>query len=149
MTQYFTPKGLEKIKKELEYLKTTKIKEIADLLKYAASFGDLSENAAYDDAKERQELLHLKIKKLEKIIKDAKVVEKEKDKVSVGSVVKVSLNSEKEKFQITSPSGADILENKISYESPLGKEILNRKVGDKFICKIGEKENKIEILEIE
>lgn len=148
MTQYFTPEGLEKIKKELEYLKKGKTKEIADLLKYAASFGDLSENAAYDDAKERQTLLHLRIKKLEKIIAEAEVVEKKKDKVSVGSNVIVLINGEKEKFQITSPSSSDILENKISYESPLGEKIIDKKIGDKFTCKIGDRENKIEILEI-
>jgi len=147
--QYLTPEGLKKIKEELKYLKTVKTKEVADLLKYAASFGDLSENAAYDDAKERQTLLHMKIAELEKIIKNAKVVkEKSKNKVGVGSNVLVLLNGKKEKFQIVSPSEADIFKKKISYESPLGKNIFGKTIGKKFTCGIGNEKIEGKILEI-
>ena len=147
--QYLTPEGLKKIKEELKYLKTVKTKEVADLLKYAASFGDLSENAAYDDAKERQTFLHMNISKLEKIIKNAKVVkEKSKNKVGVGSNILIFLNGKKEKFQIVSPSEADILRKKISYESPLGKNIFGKTIGKKFTCKIGNEKIEGEVLEI-
>ena len=148
--QYFTAESLEKIKKELNHLKTVETKKIADLLKYTASFGDLSENAAYDDAKERQMFLQMRIKELEVILAGARIVEKEDENiVQVGSVVAVFLGGKKEKFEITAPSQADVLKNKISYESPLGKAMFGKKAGEKFSYKIEDKEVRGEILAIE
>jgi len=150
MIQYFTTEGLEKLKKELHCLKTVKIKEIAELLRHAASFGDLKENAAYDDAKEKQAFLQGKILELEDTIGNAEIMEKRHtDKIQVGSTVLVFLSGEKEKFQIVSPSQVDSLKNKISYESPLGKKLLNKKVGNKVKIELGKEKIICEIIEIE
>jgi len=87
MIKYLTPEGLEKIKKELSYLKTVKRKEIAERLKQVIAFGDLSENFAYHETKEAQGFLEGRILELEEIIRNAKIIKKQKqtDKVQVGS----------------------------------------------------------------
>jgi len=150
MAQYITFEGLEKLKKKLNYLKTVKIKEIADLIKHTASFGDLKENAAYTDAKERQAFLQGKILELQDRINSAKVVEnKQTGKVQVGSKVLISLDEKEEKIEIVGPDEIDPLNGKISYESPLGKAIFDKSVGDKMEKKIGDNIIKCKILKIE
>ena len=130
MPEYLTFEQLKNLKKELNYLKTVKTREIAEHIRYAASFGDLSENAAYTEAKERQGFLQGKILELEEKLRDAKIIEKKQnDKVQVGSVVTVSLDGEENKINIVSPSLADSINGKVSYESPLGKAVLNKSVG--------------------
>ena len=151
MTKYLTFKGLEKFKKELNYLKTVKRKEIAERLKHAASFGDLSENFAYQQTKEDQSFLEGKILELEKIVNQAKVIEKKKQngRVQIGSIVLVASNNQKEKFQIVEPEEINLQEMKISYQYPLGKALFGKSVGAKV--KIETSEGKIEykILKIE
>jgi len=131
MSKYLTPEGLEKLKKELNYLKKVKRKEIAERLKQTASLGDLSENAAYDEAKEAQGFLEGRILELEETIRGAEVVKKI-DKagwVQLGSTVIVSSNNEEEKFKVVGTAEADSLNGKISMDSPLGKALLDKPVG--------------------
>lgn len=130
-----TREGLAKIEEELQELKTVKRKELADRLKVAISYGDLKENSEYHSAKDDQAFMETRILTLERMLKTAKVVDAESmslDEVGVGSVV--ILNdiefSEKIEYRIVGPAEADVAENKISYESPLGKELLGKKVGD-------------------
>ena len=150
MVQYITPEGLEKLKKKLNYLKTVKTKEIAALIKHTASFGDLKENAAYTDAKERQAFLQGKILELQDRVNSAKIVEnKQTEKVQVGSKVLISLDEKEEKIEIVGPGEVDSLNGKISYESPLGKAVLDKSVGDKMEVKIGDNRIKYKILKIE
>ncbi len=150
MAEYITPEGLEKLKKKLNYLKTVKTKEIADLIKYTASFGDLKENAAYTDAKERQAFLQGKILELKDRINSAEIVEnRQTGKVQVGSQVLIFLDEEEEKIEIVGPGEVDSLKGKISYESPLGKAILDKSIGDKIEVKIGGNNIKCKILKIE
>jgi transcription elongation factor GreA len=150
MEQYFSVEDLEKLKKELEYLKTVKTKELAEQLRHAISFGDLSENAAYSEAKERQGFLHGKILEMEAIVRDAKIItNKQTSKVQVGSIVSVSMAGEKEKFKIVASGQVNSLEGKISYESPVGKILLGKSVGDRFDFEIGGEKIPCEILKIE
>jgi len=150
MAQYITFEGLEKLKKKLNYLKTVKTKEIADLIKHTASFGDLKENAAYTDAKERQAFLQGKILELQDRINSAEIVEnRQTGKVQVGSKVLISLNEKEEKIEIVGPGEVDSLKGKISYESPLGKAILDKSVGNKMEVRIGDNNIKCKILKIE
>lgn len=149
MTQYFTAEGLNKLKEELKYLKTVKTKEIADLLRYAASFGDLKENAGYDDAKDRQSWLLRRISELEGIINSAIIHEKvQTDKIQIGSEVLILFGGKQEKFYIVTPGESDVLKNKISYQSPLGQKLIGQKVGKEFYFKGGAEKIKVKILEI-
>jgi len=128
--EYLTPEGLEKLKKELHFLKDIKRKEIAEKLKTAISFGDLSENASYQEAKEEQAFLEGRISEIEETLKNTTVQKKEKTGwVQIGSVVFVSSNSHKEKFEIVGSNEGNPLEGKISYNSPLGKVLLDKPEG--------------------
>lgn len=130
-----TPEGLKKIEDELEELKTVKRKELSQRLKVAISYGDLKENSEYHSAKDDQAFMETRILQLERMLKIAKVVDAGSitlDKVGVGSVV--TLNdiefNEKIEYQVVGPAEADVANNKISYESPLGLELMGKKVGD-------------------
>jgi transcription elongation factor GreA len=144
MIEYLTAEGLKKIKEELHELKTTKTKEIADMLKYAASFGDLKENAGYDEAKERQSWLIRRIMELETIIGNAKIYEKKDgDSIQVGSKISILLDGATEDMEIVAPSESNILTSKISYQSPLGQKLIGKKVNDEFY--FGEEDGKIKV----
>ena len=150
MVQYFTEKSLKKLKEELYELKTKKTKEIAEMLKYAASFGDLKENAGYDEAKDRQAFLLGRIEQLEFAINDAVVVEKKEGVgIQVGSEILILFGGKKEKYHIVAPGEADILKNKLSYQSPLGQQLIGKKSGEEFNYEIRDKKIKVKILEIE
>lgn len=138
MTEYISPEGLEKLKKELDYLKNIKRKEMAQRLQDCISCGDLSENSDYQDAKESQGFLEGRILELEELIRSAVVVSKAERKgiAQVGSVVLVSSCEKfsllqtlraknKERFKLVGVEEANPLEGKISIESPLGKAMLN------------------------
>jgi len=134
MENYLTPDGLKKLKKELDYLKQVKRKEVSEKLNHSISFGDLSENAAYDEAKEAQGFLEGRISELNDIVSHAKIISKKQTKrIMIGSTVLVSLDHEKEKYEIVGPEEADTFNGKISYQSPLGKILLNKTVGEKAI----------------
>ena len=130
MAQYLTPEGLEKLKKELEYLENVARKELADKLNYAISFGDLKENAAYHQAKEQQGFTEGRIAELKSIIGNATVVEnKHTGSVQVGSKVRVCAGEGNEDFQVVGPEEADVFCGKISYQSPLGKMLMGKVKG--------------------
>jgi len=153
MTNYLTKEGLEKLKKELEYLKTTKKKEIAERLRHAISFGDLKENAAYTEAKDAQAFLEGRILELEALIKTAVVIKNgARDEVQVGSKVTISQigkDSSEEKFAIVGSAEADPLAGRISVDSPMGKIMLGLKPGDTFKIKTPEDKIKYKIIKIE
>ncbi len=130
-----TQEGLEKIKEELRDLKTVKRRELAERLKVAISYGDLKENSEYHSAKNDQAFMETRILTLERILKNARVVDPESmslNEISVGSVVILHdiEFAEKLEYRIVGSDEADVTENKISYMSPLGKQLLGKKVGD-------------------
>ncbi|MCS7464948.1 transcription elongation factor GreA [Paenibacillus doosanensis] len=132
-----TEEGLAQIEEELHELKTVKRKELSERLKVAISYGDLRENSEYHSAKDDQAFMETRILTLERMLKNARVVassELNLSQVGVGSVV--TLNdiefAEKIEYRIVGPAEANVDENKISYESPLGKELMGKKVGDKI-----------------
>lgn len=150
MTKYLTKESLEKFKKELDYLENVKRKEIAELLKNAISFGDLSENAAYTEAKEAQSFLEGRILELRKIVSQAALVNKKENggKVQIGSTVFISSGDGKGKFQIVEPEEADVTNGKISHLSPLGKSLLGKVKGDELKVETPEGEIKYKITDI-
>jgi transcription elongation factor GreA len=121
---------------ELDFLKTTRRKEIAEQLEYARSLGDLSENAEYKEARDHQADLEDRITEIDNILQNAVVVQTHSHtKVSVGSKVTVIKKGTKveQVYHVVSPSEADALHGKISYESPLGAAMMNKKKGDTFV----------------
>ncbi|MBS6644202.1 transcription elongation factor GreA [Clostridium sp. MCC353] len=127
--------GLKQYEDELQNLKVVKRKEVAQKIKEAREQGDLSENAEYDAAKDEQRDIELRIEELEKLLKNAEVVVEEEidlDKINIGCKVKVyevDFDEEME-FKIVGSTEANSLQNKISNESPVGKALIGRKVGD-------------------
>jgi len=133
MVQYFTKEGLQKLKDELHYLKTVKNREIVKLIAEAASHGDLKENAAYHDARDKMSFLRMRVQELEGAINEAVIKEKEKTgKIQIGSEVTILFGNEKQTYQLVAPTESDILKNKVSYESPLGKKLIGQEAGKEF-----------------
>lgn len=130
-----TDAGLKKYEDELEMLKTVKRKEISEKIKVALSFGDLSENSEYDEAKNDQAKVEARIVELEAMLKNAKVIDEEdlnNDIVHIGSKVRVldvEYNEELD-YQVVGSAEADPRSGKISDESPVGRALLGAKVGD-------------------
>ena len=130
-----TPEGYEKLKREIEELSTTKRREVAERIRIAREFGDIAENAEYDDAKNEQMLLEHRIGTLEERMRNARIISKKdiaKDVVSVGSKVKLRDVTAKEtiEYHIVGSAEANPAENKLSNESPVGKAIMGRKKGE-------------------
>ena len=130
-----TKEGLAKYEEELHELKTVKLKEVAEKLKEAREQGDLSENAEYDAAKDEQRDIAARIEVIEKILKNAEVIDDsdvDTNKISVGCTVKLKdLEFDEEiEYKIVGSSEANSLKGKISNESPVGKAILEHKKGD-------------------
>ena len=129
-----TPEGLKALEDELEELKTVKRKEVAEKIKVARGFGDLSENSEYDEAKNEQGLIESRIIFLEKMLKNVRVLDHSEltnDEVMVGSKVKVKdEDGEIEEYSIVGSTEADPLEGKISNESAVGKGLIGRRVGE-------------------
>src|SRR5690554_2520991 len=130
-----TREGMEQLKLELDDLKNVKRKELAARLKLALSYGDLKENSEYHSAKNDQSFLETRIKTVQQMINKARVADFDSldtTSVHVGSVV--TLNDvefdEKIQYRIVGPAEADVIDNKISYESPLGKALMGKAVGD-------------------
>ncbi len=129
-----TYEGLKKYEDELEHLKVVSRKEVADKIKEARGQGDLSENAEYDAAKDEQRNIEARIEELEKILKNAEVIDEDEidhEKISIGCKVKVRDMSEKEDvvYRIVGSTEANSLKGKISNESPVGKALIGLKVG--------------------
>ena len=132
---FLTDEGLHKLEQELEELKTVKRKEVAATMKVALSFGDLSENSEYDEAKNEQAMVEARIAELEAMLKQVVVLDEDDlstDQVSVGSKVRVVdvEFDEEELYQIVGSTEADPASGRISDESPVGKALLGGKVDD-------------------
>lgn len=131
-----TYEGLKKYEDELTHLKVVRRQEVAQKIKEAREQGDLSENAEYDAAKDEQRDIEARIEELEKILKNAEVVDEDEvdlDKISIGCKIKIldiEFNEELE-YKIVGSTEANSLKGKISNESPVGKALMGHKVGDK------------------
>lgn len=150
-----TREGYEKIKAEYDDLVSVKRKEVAERIKEAREFGDISENAEYDAAKNEQAELEERINKLEDMMRKVKIIEEGKaarGKVNIGSKVKIrEINTKKEgEFIIVGSTEADPFQNKISNESAVGKAIIGHKVGETVEVEVKGRETKLqyEILSI-
>jgi transcription elongation factor GreA len=133
---YYTEEGLQKLKDELHQLRTVERQSVIRQIAEARDKGDLSENAEYDAAKEAQGLLELKIAKLEEIVANARIVDSaqlDTSKVSILTTVKIKnlKNNAEMKYTIVAENEADFKAGKISIDSPIGKGLVGRKVGDK------------------
>ena len=130
-----TDEGLKKLEEELEQLKTVTRKEVADKIKVALSFGDLSENSEYDEAKNEQALVESRIVQIEAMLKNVKILDEDEltnDIVSVGSKIKLFDKEfdEEVDYQIVGSTEADPMSGRIADESPVGQSLLGHKVGD-------------------
>ncbi len=148
-----TPEGYKKLQQEIEYLSNDKRREVAERIRIAREFGDIAENAEYDDAKNEQALLEHRIATLEERLRDAKVISKKdvaKDVVSVGSKVKLRDVSAKQtvEYHIVGSAEANPAENKLSNESPVGKAIIGHKKGETVEVVAPRGSMKYKILEI-
>lgn len=148
---YLSQEGIETLKKELQELKTKKRQEIAKRLQEAKDLGDLSENAEYFEAKEAQSFNENRIVEIEKLLKNAVVIEtpSEEDIVRVGLTIGVKSNNGTEIFNIVGSAEAKPQEGKISNESPLGRAFLGRKIGDEIEIKTPSGITKYKIIKIE
>jgi len=149
MVQYFTKEGLQKLKDELNDLKTKAVPETKKLIAEARAFGDLKENAGYHDARDKISFLLGRIEQLEGAINEAIIHEKTGESVvEIGSKVEIMFGDEKQNYQIVGTTEADILKNKISYQSPLGQKLMGQKAGKEFSFEAGNKKIKVKVLEI-
>jgi len=148
-----TAEGYEKLKQEIELLQTEKRREVAERIRVAREFGDIAENAEYDDAKNEQAMLEHKIAQLEERLLSARVITKKeisKDAVSVGSHVRLRDMQANKTFEyhIVGSAEANPTENKLSNESPVGKAIIGHKKGDVVEVSAPRGALKFKILEI-
>jgi transcription elongation factor GreA len=148
-----TPEGLEKLKQEIEHLSVTRRREVAERIKEAREFGDISENSEYDDAKNEQAMLEAKIAQLEERLRSASVIDASDvgtDKVRVGSIVHVKDEKGKSvQYTIVGSAEADPGQRKLSNESPVGKALLGRKRGDEVSFATPRGDRKLKITKID
>lgn len=135
---YLTPEGLKKVKDELEYLTTTRRREVAQMIAEAKAEGDISENAGYDEAKTAQGFLEGRIRELEILLKNAKVIndaDVAPDVVGIGRtvVVREQGTEMEEEYTIVGPPEANPAQGRISNESPMGRALLNKRAGDEAV----------------
>lgn len=148
-----TVAGLEKLEEELEYLKTKRRREIAEKIKQALAFGDISENSEYDEAKKEQAFVEGRIAALENMLKNARVIDEDDisvEVISIGSVVTVKdlEFDEVVDYTIVGSAEADPSKLKISVESPVGKALLGHRIGDIVEVQVPDGVIKYEILGI-
>jgi transcription elongation factor GreA len=147
-----TPEGLENLKKEIEHLSTTKRREVAERIKEAREFGDISENSEYDDAKNEQAMLEARIAQLEDKLRSAQVInasELDTNVVRVGSLVTGEDEKGKNfKYTIVGSTEADPINGRLSNESPVGKALVGRKRGDTVTVPAPKGERRLTISEI-
>ncbi|WP_281883946.1 transcription elongation factor GreA [Paenibacillus sp. YYML68] len=129
-----TPEGLKKLEEELEHLKSVKRREVAERIKVAIGYGDISENSEYEDAKNEQAFVEGRIITLEKMLRNARIInndEVDTDTVSVGSrvILKDLEFGDLLEYSIVGTAESDPFHNKISNESPVGKAILGKRKG--------------------
>ena len=150
---YFTKEGLEKLKKELQHLKSVERPSISKQIAEARDKGDLSENAEYDAAKEAQGLLELKIRKTETLLSNARLIDSTKvDTSIVQALSKVKVKNHKTgallEYTLVSENEADLKTGKISIKSPIGTGLLGKSVGDVVEISVPAGQLNFEILEI-
>lgn len=148
-----TQEGFDKLEEELELLKTTGRKEVAERLKVAISFGDLSENAEYDEAKKEQAALEERIIKLENMVRKAVIIDESSvdlDVITIGSIVRIYDEDfdEEVEYSIVGSAEADPYNGKISNESPVGKSLLGSKIGDVVEVNVPDGIIKLKVLDI-
>jgi len=148
-----TQDGYKKLQAEIDHLRTEKRREVAERIRVAREFGDIAENAEYDDAKNEQAMLEHKIAQLEERLLSARVITKKeisKDTVSVGSKVRIRDVAARQTFEyhIVGSAEANPAENKLSNESPVGKAIMGHKKGDVVEVAAPKGSMKFKILEI-
>ena len=148
-----TEEGLKKLQEELEYLKTTKRKEVVEAIRVALSFGDLSENSEYDEAKTEQGKTESRINELEEMLKHVKVIsdkEVKNDTVSVGNTVKVlDIDFDEElEYAIVGSTEADPAQGRVSDQSPIGRAVIGAKKGDTVTFQTPGGEAHLKILKI-
>ncbi|MCM3762319.1 transcription elongation factor GreA [Alkalihalobacillus oceani] len=150
---YMTMEGKRKLEEELEYLKTERRKEVVERIKIARSFGDLSENSEYDSAKEEQAFVEGRIIQLEKMIRNAVMIEEEEGSanvVSLGKTVKfIELpDGDEEEYTIVGSAESDPAEGKISNDSPMAQSLLGKAINDKVMVNTPGGEMEIQIVDI-
>jgi len=134
-TSEITPEGLKKLEEEIEYLSTVRRREVSERIREARDFGDISENAEYDDAKNEQAQLEGQISQMEERLRRSTVVEeggKDTGSVGFGSIVHIKDqdNGNSRKFQIVGSTEADLAGGKLSSESPIGTALIGRKLNE-------------------
>jgi transcription elongation factor GreA len=148
-----TPEGLANLKSELEHLSTTRRREVAARIKEAREFGDISENAEYDDAKNEQAMLESRIAQLEEKLRSATVIDQSDlgtDVVSIGSIVHVKdAGGKSNKYTIVGSAEANPAEMKLSNESPIGKALIGHKRGEEVVVATPKGERKLKITKID
>ena len=149
---FLTEDGFKKLKEELEYLKKTKRIEVAKRIDKAREFGDLSENAEYQDAKEEQAFIEGRILEIEHLFKTSKVVNTTDSSkagiVDIGSKVSVDFDGNVKEFEILGATDSDPFKGLISYNSPLGQSFIGKKIGDEFDVEVPKGIVKCKILSI-
>ncbi|MBL0386490.1 transcription elongation factor GreA [Tumebacillus sp. ITR2] len=150
---FLTREGLAKLEDELDFLKSSKRKEVAERIKIAVSYGDLSENSEYDAAKDEQAFVESRIVQLEKMMRNIRIIEpgsEDRSSVSIGVTVKLKEvpDGDVETYQIVGTTESDPLDGKISNESPLGSSLIGRQVGDRITVNTPGGQLEFEIIEI-
>ena len=153
MGKQMSRSNYEKLVLELDDLKINKRREVAERLKVARSYGDLSENAEYDEAKNEQAILEAQIAELQYTVDNADIIEDSNisvDEIGMGSIIKIKrVDTNKiETFEIVGTNHVDIKNGKISDESPIGKAAMKKKVGDTFTVEAPVGELRFEVIEI-
>jgi transcription elongation factor GreA len=144
-----TEDGLRKLEEELQHLKTVRRREVAAAIQAAKEQGDLSENAEYVDAKEEQGLVEQHILELEATLKNIEVIHKSNSTdVEVGNTVTVDMAGAETTFTIVGPNEASPSEGRISHESPLGRALLGRKVGDNLSVRTPAGSKQVRVLKV-
>lgn len=144
-----TRSGVEKLKNELEDLKKSKRPAVIDRIKKSKDYGDLSENAEYEDARNEQSFIEGRIQEIEYMLKYAEIIEsKHAGEVSLGSVVKVQMDGEKLEYEIVGSAEADPFSGKISADSPIGSSLVGQKTGSKVIAKTPGGDMEIKIVSV-
>ena|SRR5437763_1109958 len=147
-----TPEGLANLKAELEQLSTVRRREVAARIKEAREFGDISENAEYDDAKNEQAMLEARIAQIEEKLRSATVIDASDlgtDIVRVGSVVHVKEGGKSTKYTIVGSAEAQPAELKLSNESPVGRALLGHKRGEEVVFATPKGKRKLKITKID
>ncbi|MDD4290419.1 MAG: transcription elongation factor GreA [Patescibacteria group bacterium] len=149
---FLTEGGYKKLQEELEYLKKTKRLEVAKRIDKAREFGDLSENAEYQDAKEEQAFIEGRILEIEHLFKTSSIVDTSESSkstvVKIGSRLSVEFDGNKKEFEIVGATDSDPIQGLISYNSPLGQSLIGKSKGDEFEVEVPKGKVQCKILDI-